>query len=84
MYIETCSLKSCSNLCCMWGQVVTNRSKIKKMYIYNLILVFRIMNISVVELDKKEGLPGKNCYQAKFSTVEIAKLSSLRLKKSPH
>ena len=20
MYIETCSLKSCSNLCCMWEQ----------------------------------------------------------------
>ena len=34
---------------------------------------------SVVELDKKEGLLGKNCYQAKFSTVGIAKLSSLRL-----
>ena len=36
---------------------------------------------SVVELDKNEGLPGKNCYQAKLSTVGIAKLSSLRLKK---
>ena len=38
-------------------------------------------NPSVVEPDKKLGLPGKNCYQAKFSTVEIVKLSSLKLEK---
>ena len=57
---------------------------LKNRKIYASLSKSPIIYNSVVELDKKEGLPGKNCYQAKFSTVGIAKLSSLRLKKSPH